>query len=307
MASLIDLYNGLLRYNNQDIVIVIDSDLTIWFYAKQIASILEYKETRKIIKRLDVDHKKQYADLKDYSKYRYNIQDHAIFINEHGLYELTFKSKMKEAEKFRKWISTKVMPTLRKTGVFSLNKSEKKELDTLNEKLNEYKKRIKVLEHNQKKEKYPEGGYIYIIQPANIDKLFKVGKTDKLSKRLNTYNTTVPDKVNVIYKLKVKSPIAVEHCVKGFLYEYRYSNNKEYYKIGLRHIKKVIKSCDKMLNNKKAMKREIININESETEGEDIYGILAVPKESKQKGGNMINTFDIYFRNKSLYIALNKR
>ena len=44
-----------------------------------------------------------------------------------------------------------------------------------------------ILENNQKKEKYPDGGFIYIIKPPNIaeEDLHKVGKTDK---SLNTLN-----------------------------------------------------------------------------------------------------------------------
>lgn len=133
--------------------------MVLW--KKQVAKTLEYRNTREIIGRLNDDHKKIYADIKEYSKYKYkykyNIQDHAVFINEYGLYELTFKSKMTEAKKFRKWLSSEVMPTVRKTGKYIVDDDTKKDLDILNDELIKYKKRVKILENNQRKEKYPKG------------------------------------------------------------------------------------------------------------------------------------------------------
>lgn len=78
----------------------------LWFYAKIIATILEYKNTNSAInKYVSKNNKTKYEEIKRYSKYKYNIQDHAIFINEAGMYELTLKSSKSTADKFRFWIS----------------------------------------------------------------------------------------------------------------------------------------------------------------------------------------------------------
>src|SRR5437879_5284128 len=119
MASIIDIYNGLLKYNDNDIVIVIDNFLNIWFYGTQISKILEYKDTNAAIRtRVSIINKTTYENIKEYSKYKYNVQDHAIFINEAGLYQLILKSKMKRAEKFQEWITSEVIPALRKQGIY---------------------------------------------------------------------------------------------------------------------------------------------------------------------------------------------
>lgn len=134
-----------------------------------------------------------------------NAQPHSVFINEFGLYALVNGSRQK---------------------------------------LIEHQNKIKVLENNLRKEKYPTGGFMYIIQRVGIEEeLFKIGKTNKLTPRLRTYNTTVPDKVNVLYKVKVNNPTAVEYCVKSLLYEYRYISNKEYYKCSLNIIVNTIGKC----------------------------------------------------------------
>ena len=121
----------------------------------------------------------------------------------------------------------------------------------------------------------------------------------------NTYNTTLPDKVIVIDKVKVKSPIAVELCVKGFLYDYRYRNNKEYYKLSIKEIMKVINKCNNMLCGKnKLLSREKANIKHSDND--EIYGLLAISKDQEkdfydsQRGGNKL----LYQQNKDHYFEL---
>ena len=94
MTSLVDIYNGVLKYNDSDIVIVIDDNNEIWFYAKQVAKILGYKSIYEIIKsHVDPINKVTYGSVKTYSKYLYNVQDHATFINQSGMYELVLRSK----------------------------------------------------------------------------------------------------------------------------------------------------------------------------------------------------------------------
>jgi prophage antirepressor-like protein len=242
-----------LKYDNNDIVIVIDNLLNIWFYGAQISKILEYKDTNAAIRlKVNTINKTMYENIKEYSKYKYNVQDHAIFINEAGLYELTLKSKMKKAEKFQGWITSEVIPTLRKQGIYEMNEKEKEDLIKMNENINEYKQRIMILENNQAKPKYPKGGYVYAIKPPDLsqkdNKLYKPGKTENLSKRLNTYNTAYSDKVILVHKIKVDDPSAVEHCIKAFLSKYVYIKNKEFYKIDRESLINIMDTCAKMMN-----------------------------------------------------------
>jgi hypothetical protein len=60
---------------------------------------------------------------------------------------------------------------------------------------------------------------VYVLKPPTTTKgkyenMYKIGKTDDLDKRLNTYNTGTPDNMIVVHKLKTNDPIAVELCVK---------------------------------------------------------------------------------------------
>jgi prophage antirepressor-like protein len=312
MTSNIDIYNGILRYDNNDIVVVIDDDYNVWFYAKQILNILKYKNSNNILGFfVDPVDRTTYGSIKQFSKYKYNVQDHTIFINEPGLYGLILRSKKKEATQFKKWIVGDVIPSIRKTGKYTMNEKNKNDMENLNAQLDNYKKRVMVLENNQKKEKYPDGGYIYIVKPNNTEKddLYKIGKVDeKLGKRMNTYNTALPDKVFVVDKVKVNSPIAVELCVKSFLYEYRYRNNKEYYQLDVKSIIKVIHMCNDMIcGNKKVLNRSLPKVSKTNGKLDNIYGIFAVnadQKKNDQIGGNNINSHDLYILNKTMYLSL---
>lgn len=49
-------------------------------------------------------------------------------INESGLYSLVLSSKLPSAKKFKRWVTSEVLPTLRKTGKYSINEMDSKEL-----------------------------------------------------------------------------------------------------------------------------------------------------------------------------------
>lgn len=64
---------------------------------KQIAKILECKNTNDVISLLVSEFNKIICEyIKNYSKFKYNIQDHDVFISESDFYELVIRSK-KEA------------------------------------------------------------------------------------------------------------------------------------------------------------------------------------------------------------------
>ena len=85
-----------------------------WFVGKDVAEILEYKEPNKAIaKHIEEDDRTKHP-ITDSSE---RIQQ-MWMINESGLYSLIFGSKMKEAKKFKKWVTSEVLPMIRKTGVY---------------------------------------------------------------------------------------------------------------------------------------------------------------------------------------------
>ena len=85
-----------------------------WFVAKDICDILEHTNHIVALQMLDEDEK---GVSKVYSLGGY--QDTNV-INESGLYNLIFRSNKPEAKAFRKWVTSVVLPAIRKTGYYAV-------------------------------------------------------------------------------------------------------------------------------------------------------------------------------------------
>jgi prophage antirepressor-like protein len=93
-----------------------------WFKGKQVATILGYVNTRKaILDHVDEDEK---INLEELRRHESLPLDHnaknAVFINEAGLYSLILKSQKDESRIFKKWVTTDVLPSIRKTGMYRM-------------------------------------------------------------------------------------------------------------------------------------------------------------------------------------------
>ncbi|MGD0262493.1 MAG: BRO family protein [Verrucomicrobiota bacterium] len=88
-----------------------------WFYALDICEALDIKNSRDALGRLDDDEKRTVgsADSSVVAS-RTNPQ----IISESGLYNLVFQSRKEEARRFRKWVTSEVLPRIRKTGSFGM-------------------------------------------------------------------------------------------------------------------------------------------------------------------------------------------
>lgn len=87
-----------------------------YFVGKDVAEILGYANAPKAIR----DH----VDDEDKLTERIVLSGQnreVIFINESGLYSLILSSKMPNAKKFKRWVTSEVLPTIRKTGGYVAN------------------------------------------------------------------------------------------------------------------------------------------------------------------------------------------
>ena len=143
-------------------------------------------------------------------------------------------------------------PNLRKHGKYEINKKIKQKLKNLNNKIKKLEKDNIKLKKDMTKNKFPKGTHIYIIED---DKKYKIGYTDNLSKRLQTYNTGRADKVEYAYYKKTKCGKEVETCLKSMLNKYLYKSNKEFYVCNIDIIVSKILKCIKY--EKKCIKNNI--------------------------------------------------
>jgi prophage antirepressor-like protein len=107
--------NGLQVYNyHEKEVRTVMIDNEPWFVAKDVCRILELDNISMSISRLDDDEKGVSSIDTPGGK-----QDMAI-VNEAGLYTLILGSRKPEAKEFKRWITHEVIPTIRKTGSYSV-------------------------------------------------------------------------------------------------------------------------------------------------------------------------------------------
>lgn len=86
-----------------------------WFVGKEVADILGYANTQKAIR----DH----VDEEDRLTERIVLSGQnreVVLINESGLYGLILSSKMPAAKRFKHWVTSEVLPTIRKTGSYNV-------------------------------------------------------------------------------------------------------------------------------------------------------------------------------------------
>ena len=105
--------NELQIFNNEEFgqVRMLEINNEPYFVGKDIADVLGYSETNAMTKRLDDDEfisdKLEGMNMK------------SVFINESGLYNAILGSKMPNAKKFKKWVTSEVLPTIRKHGMYA--------------------------------------------------------------------------------------------------------------------------------------------------------------------------------------------
>ena len=106
--------NSVQSFNfNQNQIQVINKDGEAWFVASEIAAMFGYRDAANLTRILDDDEKGTHNVSTLGGK-----QDVSV-INESGFYHAAFKSRKAEVKPFRKWVTTEVLPAIRKTGSYS--------------------------------------------------------------------------------------------------------------------------------------------------------------------------------------------
>ncbi|MFK8197843.1 phage antirepressor [Aerococcaceae bacterium zg-1292] len=86
------------------------------FIGKDVAEILEYRNGSRDINRHVDREDRQKMMISDGSQLR-----ETVIINESGLYSLILSSHMPKAKAFKRWVTTEVLPSIRKTGVYAMD------------------------------------------------------------------------------------------------------------------------------------------------------------------------------------------
>ncbi|WP_022949542.1 BRO-N domain-containing protein [Methylohalobius crimeensis] len=110
--------NNLMPFNfdNQEIrVVMIDGEP--WFVARDVAEALGYANPAEAVR----DHIDEDDVVKRYLPEKSN---NYLLINESGVYALIFGSKLEAAKPFKRWVTSELLPTIRKTGRYAMPAAE---------------------------------------------------------------------------------------------------------------------------------------------------------------------------------------
>lgn len=85
-----------------------------WLVGKDVAEVLGYSNTRDALSKHVDDEDKNTVAIHD------GIGNpNKVIINESGLYSLVLRSKLSEAKKFKRWVTSEVLPSIRKHGMYA--------------------------------------------------------------------------------------------------------------------------------------------------------------------------------------------
>lgn len=109
--------NNLIIFNHQEFgeIRVLELNGEPWFVGKDVAEKLGYINTRDALK-VHVDNEDKGITKCDTLGGNQNM----TIINESGLYSLTFNSKLPGAKRFKRWVTSEVLPSIRKHGTYTV-------------------------------------------------------------------------------------------------------------------------------------------------------------------------------------------
>lgn len=167
-----------------------------WFVAKDVADILDYSEASAMTRHLDDDDKESVKLIV------MGQEQWFILVNESGLYSAILKSRKPEAKAFKKWVTSEVLPSIRKCGMFSLS-----DVSSLIEEARLNSENVV---------------YVYVVE-NEVTGSVKVGVSSSPKKRLSTLQTGTEHKLNLVHvsdatvvvSEKKVHELLNESCIRG--------------------------------------------------------------------------------------------
>ncbi|WP_033842706.1 BRO family protein [Staphylococcus aureus] len=141
-----------------------------YFIGKDVADILGYANGRDALsKHVDEDDKKVLTSRNTTLE---NLPNRGLTaVNESGLYSLIFSSKLESAKRFKRWVTSEVLPTLRKTGAYQVPSDPMQALRLMFEATKETKQEIKNVKDDvidlKENQKLDAGDYNFLTRTIN--------------------------------------------------------------------------------------------------------------------------------------------
>jgi prophage antirepressor-like protein len=232
-----DLNKNFLTFYDKPIKYFFYND-QVYFKGKDIATILEYEDTKQAIRyNVNIDDRIKINQLlgdgvKNTPSPKTSLLEsehpNTVFINESGFYSLILASKKPEAIEFKKWVTSVVLPSIRKTGSYNL-------IDNYIE---------------EDLEKYQNKDCVYIIHIK--DNIYKYGNTSHIFKRLQAHKTNLNyNKIIKIYDMNnmneaIKLENKIKTLVKTLNINTVYNTHIEIFEVDNNNLQNLIKKIDEL-------------------------------------------------------------
>lgn len=217
-----------------------------WFCGRDIATILGYTDPVNALKKhVDIEDKTRLKSILGWCQNGTTLKTSKIalnanylkstYVNESGLYSLILRSKLESAKKFKKWVTSEVLPSIRKNGQYKMNqemKEMKVKIQEQNALINNAN--IKNKELLTFKLMIEKTETVYIMSSKSYAKqgLWKIGRTkQKVTSRLASINTACPagEAIHVLKEIKTHSSVELEKRCHWILRNLRPTYTREWF------------------------------------------------------------------------------
>lgn len=177
--------NNIKTFNFEDLPVRTTTvDNEPYFVGNDVAQILGYEDYRGAInKKVDSDDKLR--SQIDHAGQKRNV----TLINESGLYSLIFSSKLESAKRFKRWVTSEVLPSIRKHGIYATDNVIEQTIqnpDYIIHVLTEFKKERegRLVAEQQVNELKPKATYYdLVLQNKSLLSVSKIAKDYGMSAR----------------------------------------------------------------------------------------------------------------------------
>ena len=199
------MFNLLEKYN----VRIIQTEEEIWFSAEDLGELLEIKNIRDAVRKIEEEDKMKFNNSNVEETYIRNFESKlpnrgTTFLTEQGVYQIAFRSNKIEAQQFTKWVS-KVVKEIRRNGYYILEEQEKQRWFATRKETKDVRKQetdmIKTLVEYAREQgsEHPEKYYISYTNLANKTLGIKANERDKLNQsdllKLKSFETLITIKI----------------------------------------------------------------------------------------------------------------
>ncbi|CAL27381.1 phage antirepressor [Staphylococcus carnosus] len=204
-----------------------------YFVGKDVAEVLGYSNTRDALnKHVDEDDKKILTSRNTTLE---NLPNRGLTaVNESGLYSLIFSSKLESAKRFKRWVTSKVLPAIRKHGIYATDSVIEQTIqnpDYIINILTEFKKERegRLVAEQQVHELKPKATYYdLVLQNKSLLSVSKIAKDYGMSAR--ALNKLLHE-LGVQYKHGDIWLLYAKHQDKGYTHTSTYALDEEHSKV----------------------------------------------------------------------------